>query len=118
MSDDLAGMAAEASRDTFGRPVTYTPAGGAPVALVGTFTPAAQFVSDELGGNESGLPRMRFLTADLVAAGITPTSGDKFDGSGDLLQFEVADEARTYRVVKVSRGDRTATTLWLARMVP
>ncbi|MCC6623348.1 MAG: hypothetical protein IT385_18965 [Deltaproteobacteria bacterium] len=117
MWEDVASAAAEVSRDVFGRSVTYTPAGSAAVeGLAGQFTPAGQFIANELGGNESGLPRVRILTADLEAAGITPTSGDKSSSSGDVLDFEVGGEARTYRVVKVSRGDRSWTTLWLARL--
>lgn len=114
--DDLEDLVVVATQDVFGRAVTYTPAGGSSQPLTGVFTTADQFSSQELGGHEAGFPRMEFRTADLVVAGITPTSGDKTALSGDLLSFEVAGEARTYRVIKVVHPDQSTTMLHLARV--
>lgn len=109
--------AIRACQRQFGRPVTYAPAGGAPVDdLVGIYTPADQFGAPGFGGNELGLPRMEFRTQDLDDAGIVPTSGDKTASSGDVLQFEVRGESRAYRVVKVTQPDHGSTMLWLARL--
>lgn len=105
--DALMDLAITAGRDVFGRAVTYTPALGAAVSgLSAIYTPASSFQVPELGGLDTGMPRLEFRTADLVDESITPAAGD-------TVAFTVEDVARTYKVVRVVKGDVGSTLLML-----
>jgi hypothetical protein len=111
--DEYDDLCVTAVRDIFGRTVTYTPNGGAAVELLGYFGPVSQFMSPELGGLETGMPRLEIRTLDLEAAGISPTSGTSTAATSDTVTFMMRETERTYRVVRKAEGDVGMTMLLL-----
>lgn len=107
--DDILDLAVSAARDTFGRAVTYTPAGGDEgdaVELTGVYEAHDRFVAQDFGGLETGLPRLKLRTADLEEEELTPAQGDS-------VAFEVREVERTYQVVRVEKPDQGWTVLHL-----
>lgn len=114
--DEYDDLVVTAVRDIFGRTVTYTPSGGQAAELVGYFGPVSQFMSPELGGLETGMPRLEIRTLDLEDAGISPTSGTSTAATSDTVTFTIRGTERTYRVVRKAEGDVGMTMLLLGDM--
>ncbi len=103
--DELEDLVNVATRDTFGRAVTYTPLAGSPQQLTGIFTPEMQSASPNF---DTSFPQLELVESDLEGAGITPNP------EGDVVAFVVRGVTRTYRVAEVVRADGGTVLLRLA----
>lgn len=111
--DALMDLAVTATRQTFGRPVTYTPRSGSPVTLRGDFQSQEQTVSVDPPVT-STVPVLDVRTADLVAAGVSPTPRDG-TRQGDAVSFAVRGVTHTFDVLAVEERSPWSTVLILGR---
>lgn len=103
----LMGLANRACRDTFSRPVTYTPVGGPAVStlsdgetpLKGEWVPTPSGIGPASPLGDSDDPALKILMEDMADVGITPNI------EGDKVTLVVFDEPRTYRVTKAVPDD-------------
>lgn len=93
----------------FGRPVTYTPAGGAPVSFDADFQERIETLQP---GNEAGatspVAALDCRKETLAAKGVTPKQGDS-------VALSVVGEARTYEVIDVQPTAPGSVLLVLGR---
>lgn len=108
--DELMDLASTAVEETFGRSVSYTPQGGAPVQIIADYQDGA--ARSQLGGDvdlTTTAPRLDCRTATLEAAGVAPRPGD-------AVGFELRGVAKTARVEDVQRPAPGSTMLILSRL--
>lgn len=113
----------ERVRDTFGSAVTYTPRNGSPVSVIdeGLSTERPLLAEYTLNYEDVAMaeptapspgPRLEFIVADLIAAGIDASNPGAL--RGDRVTLSVRDETRTWYVADVADADLGSIYLHLS----
>ena len=111
--DSLMDLAVSATKQVFGRAITYTPRSGSPVTLRGDFQSQETQASTDPSMTTTA-PVLDMRTADLVAAGISPTPKEG-SRDGDRVAFTVRGVAHTFDVLAVEERSPWSTVLILGR---